>query len=312
MITEHKTSTHEEWLEFRKKFLGGSDSAAVIGMNPYASRYSLWAEKTGKVPPFEGNITTRVGAYLEQLVADMFEEETGKKVRKKNSTMVNDLYPFACANVDRVIVGEKALLEIKTTNSIPLMKKLRNSEEFPEQYYCQVVHYLAVTGLEKAYLAVLINCRELKIYEMERDQAEIDALMGAEKAFWELVEKKTPPSVDGSEATSEAISTLYPNATDDTVDLFAYNDFLQKYLDLTAQIKALTECKDEVGNIVKAYMKEAGKGESERFKVSFASQTRKSFDAKRFSADHGNIDLTPYYNVTTSRVFKVTQNKGDK
>lgn len=306
MIKEIKYSTHEEWLGIRSKYIGGSDASAVIGLNPYASRYSLWAEKTGKVPGFEGNLTTKVGAYLEQLVADLFEEETGKKVRKKNSTMVNDLYPFACANVDRMIVGEKAFLEIKTTNSIPLMKKLRNSDEFPEQYYCQVVHYLAVTGLEKAYLAVLINCRELKIYEMERDQAEIDALMGAEKEFWKLVETNTPPSPDGSEATSETISTLYPNANDDTVDLFAYNSLLDQYCDITSQIKALTDLKDEAGNRVKEFMKEAGKGESDRFKVSYSNTTRKSFDAKRFSADHGNLDLTPYYNVSNSRIFKVT------
>jgi putative phage-type endonuclease len=311
MIKEIKYSTHEEWLGIRSKYIGGSDASAVIGLNPYASRYSLWAEKTGKVPGFEGNLTTKVGAYLEQLVADLFEEETGKKVRKKNSTMVNDLYPFACANVDRMIVGEKAFLEIKTTNSIPLMKKLRNSDEFPEQYYCQVVHYLAVTGLEKAYLAVLINCRELKIYEMERDQAEIDALMGAEKEFWKLVETNTPPSPDGSEATSETISTLYPNANDDTVDLFAYNSLLDQYCDLASQIKALTDLKDEVGNRVKEFMKEAGKGESDRFKVSFSNTTRKSFDAKRFSVDHGNLDLTPYYNITNSRTFKVSA-KGAK
>lgn len=311
MITEIKYSTHEEWLDIRSKYIGGSDAAAVIGMNPYKSRYSLWAEKTGKVPPFEGNLTTKVGAYLEQLVADLFEEETGKKVRKKNSTMVNDLYPFACANVDRMVVGEKAFLEIKTTNSIPLMKTLRNSDEFPEQYYCQVVHYLAVTGLEKAYLAVLINCRELKIYEMERDQAEIDALMNAEKDFWELVKKDSAPSPDGSEATTEAISTLYPNATEDTVDLFAYNDILRKYLDLSSQIKALTECKDEVGNIIKAYMKDAGKGESDRYKVSYANTSRKTFDTKRFSAENGNLNLDPYYNITKSRTFKVTE-KGDK
>jgi putative phage-type endonuclease len=293
MIKEIKYSTHEEWLGIRSKYIGGSDASAVIGLNPYASRYSLWAEKTGKVPGFEGNLTTKVGAYLEQLVADLFEEETGKKVRKKNSTMVNDLYPFACANVDRMIVGEKAFLEIKTTNSIPLMKTLRNSDEFPEQYYCQVVHYLAVTGLEKAYLAVLINCRELKIYEMERDQAEIDALMGAEKEFWKLVETNTPPSPDGSEATSETISTLYPNANDDTVDLFAYNSLLDQYCDITSQIKALTDLKDEVGNRVKEFMKEAGKGESDRFKVSNSHTTRKSFDEKGFSADRCNLDLRP-------------------
>jgi putative phage-type endonuclease len=306
LITEIKYSTHEEWLDIRSKYIGGSDAAAVIGMNPYKSRYSLWAEKTGKVPPFEGNLTTKVGAYLEQLVADLFEEETGKKVRKKNSTMVNDLYPFACANVDRMVVGEKAFLEIKTTNSIPLMKTLRNSDEFPEQYYCQVVHYLAVTGLEKAYLAVLINCRELKIYEMERDQAEIDALMNAEKDFWELVKKDTAPSPDGSEATTETLKTLYPNANGETVDLFAYNSLLDQYCDLTSQIKALSDLKEDVGNRVKEFMKEAGKGESDRFSVSYANTTRKTFDAKRFSAENGNLNLDPYYNVTKSRIFKVT------
>jgi putative phage-type endonuclease len=306
LITEIKYSTHEEWLDIRSKYIGGSDAAAVIGMNPYKSRYSLWAEKTGKVAPFEGNLTTKVGAYLEQLVADLFEEETGKKVRKKNSTMVNDLYPFACANVDRMVVGEKAFLEIKTTNSIPLMKTLRNSDEFPEQYYCQVVHYLAVTGLEKAYLAVLINCRELKIYEMERDQAEIDALMNAEKDFWELVKKDTSPSPDGSEATTETLKTLYPNANGETVDLFAYNSLLDQYCDLTSQIKALSDLKEEVGNRVKEFMKEAGKGESDRFSVSYANTTRKTFDAKRFSAENGNLNLDPYYNVTKSRIFKVT------
>ena len=141
---------------------------------------------------------------------------------------------------------------------------------------------------------------------MERDQAEIDALMGAEKEFWKLVETNTPPSPDGSEATSETISTLYPNANDDTVDLFAYNSLLDQYCDITSQIKALTDLKDEVGNRVKEFMKEAGKGESDRFKVSYSNTTRKSFDAKRFSADHGNLDLTPYYNVSNSRIFKVT------
>ena len=306
MTKEIKYSTHEEWLDIRSKYIGGSDAGAVVGMNPYKSRYTLWAEKTKKVPSFEGNTTTRVGAYLEQLVADMFEEETGKKVRKKNSTMVNDLYPFACANVDRMIVGEKAFLEIKTTNSFPIMKSLRNSEEFPEAYYCQVVHYLAVTGLEKAYLAVLINCRELKIYELERDQAEIDALMREEEAFWKLVETDTPPAVDGDESTTETLKTLYPNANGETVDLFAYNSLLDQYCDLTSQIKALSDLKEEVGNRVKDFMKEAGKGESDRFSVSYANTTRKTFDAKRFSAENGNLNLDPYYNVTTSRTFKVT------
>ena len=309
MIKELVYGTHEEWLSIRKKYIGGSDAGAVIGMNPYKSRYSLWAEKTGKVPEFEGNITTKVGAYLEDLVATMFEEETGKKVRRKNRTMVNDDYPFACANVDRLIVGEKALLEIKTTNSLPLMKKLRNSDEFPDAYYAQVVHYLAVTGLETAYLAVLINCREFKVYKLDRDEAEINALMEAERDFWNLVETNTAPSVDGSSSTTDTITTLYPNSNGETVDLFGFETDLNEYMVLTAQIKALTALKDEKANIIKEYMKEAGKGESANYKVTYTSSERKSFDTKRFSADHKDINLDEYYKTTSVRAFKVTERK---
>ena len=309
MIKEFVYGTHEEWLSIRKNYIGGSDAGAVIGMNPYKSRYSLWAEKTGKLPEFEGNITTKVGAYLEDLVAKMFEDETGKKVRRKNRTMVNDDYPFACANVDRLIVGEKALLEIKTTNSLPLMKKLRNSDEFPDAYYAQVVHYLAVTGLEKAYLAVLINCREFKVYELNRDEAEIDALMEAEKEFWNLVETNTAPSVDGSSSTSDTITTLYPNSNGETVDLFGFEKELHEYMTLSAQIKALTNLKDEKANIIKEYMKEAGKGESASYKVSYTSSERKSFDTKKFASAFKDIDLADFYKTTSVRTFKVTERK---
>ena len=212
MIEKIKYENHEEWLSIRSKYIGGSDAGAVVGLNPYKSAYALWAEKTGKVPGFEGNLTTKVGAYLEELVAKLFEEETGKKVQRMNTSIHNTDYPYAIANIDRKVIGEKALLEIKTTNSIPIMKQLRGTE-FPEAYYAQVVHYLAVTGLEKAYLAVLVNCRELKIYELERDQAEIDALMGAEDAFWKLVESDTPPAVDGSDSTGDTLLSMYPAST---------------------------------------------------------------------------------------------------
>lgn len=309
MITEFKTDSHDEWLALRHKYIGGSDASAVIGMNPYKSPYTLWAEKTNKLAQFDGNVTTKVGAYLEELVAKMFEEETGKKVRRKNATLVNEQYPFACANIDRMVVGEDSILEIKTTNSIPLMKALRNTEEFPEAYYAQVVHYMAVTGARKAYLAVLINCREFKIYELERDQAEIDALMAAEKEFWHRVEKNVPPAVDGMDSTSDTLTTIYPESTDDSVDLFAFEGDLKQYSSLTSQIKELTTLKDEIANRIKDYMRDAGHGECNGYKVSYVTSSRKTFDAKKFSSEHKDMILDNYYNVTTSRTFKVTEKK---
>ena len=306
MINEIAYASKEEWLSLRKGYIGGSDAGAVVGLNPYKSAYSLWAEKTGKTPEFEGNTTTRVGSYLEELVAQMFAEETGKSVRRKNRILVNEEYPWACADVDRMVVGEKAFLEIKTTNSPVAMKKFRNGE-YPEAWYCQMTHYLAVTGLEKAYLAVLIECRDFKIFELERDQEEIDALMNAEKDFWELVKADTPPTADGMASTSEALTALYPQSNEETIDLFGYENDLAQYMAISAQIKALEGQKDEMANKVKAFLGEAGKGENERYRVSWTSSERKSLDTKKLAQEHPEINLNEYYKVSAYRTFKVTE-----
>ena len=71
--------SHEEWLKIRKGYIGGSDAGAIIGLNPYNSAFSVWAEKTGQTPEFEGNISTRVGTYLEDLVAKLFMEGPGNR-----------------------------------------------------------------------------------------------------------------------------------------------------------------------------------------------------------------------------------------
>lgn len=307
MINEIAYKDKEEWLMLRRELgVGGSEAAAVVGMNPYKSAYSLWAEKTGKIPEFEGNLTTEVGSYLEEFVAKLFEREKGLKLRRKNRILVNTLYPYAFADVDRVVVGENSVLEIKTTNSPPAMRKFRKGE-YPEQWYCQMTHYLAVGGFEKAYLAVLIGCRDFKIFELDRDEDEIKALMQAEEAFWSGVKNGTPPAVDGSASTSEAISMLFPESNEESVSLFSYDADLRRYLELGERIKELKAQQDEASNRVKAFMSEAGRGESEKFKVSWASSERSTFDSKRFAKDHEDIDLSEYYKKSTVRTFRVTE-----
>ena len=85
MISKYKWKTHDEWIELRKAYIGGSEAGSIIGMNPYKSAYTLWAEKTGRALPFEGNITTEVGAYLEEFVAKNLSTKRGKKSEEKIS-----------------------------------------------------------------------------------------------------------------------------------------------------------------------------------------------------------------------------------
>ena len=89
MITKQATANHEEWKALRHQYIGGSDAAAVVGMNSWVSPYALWAEKTGRLPGFDGNLATEVGTYLEEFVAQKFAEEPGKKVRKCNLSWFN-------------------------------------------------------------------------------------------------------------------------------------------------------------------------------------------------------------------------------
>ena len=305
MITKIATTNKEEWKALRREYIGGSDAASVIGLNPYKSAYSLWAEKTGKLPEFEGNLATDVGTYMEDFIAKLFEKETGKKVRRESRSILNDKYPWAIANYDRLIVGEDAGLECKFTDSLNL-KKYKNGE-YPERFYAQCVHYLAMSGKKRWYLAVLIGNKEFKWFTIERDEEEIAALMGEEEKMSVCIKTNTPPAVDGLKSTSDAIGTIYPDSNADTVSLMAYETDLMQYLALKAQIDALTEQQNEMANRVKAFMNEAGKGESDRYKVSWSTTVRKSFDTKAFQADHKDIDLNKYYKTSSYRTFKVSE-----
>jgi len=299
--------SHEDWLKHRMESIGGSDAAGILGMNAYSSPYSVWADKTGRTAPKEDNEAMRLGRDLEDYVAKRFTEATGKKVRRENFILRNPDIPFAHANVDRLVIGEDAGLECKTTSVLNL-KKFKNGE-FPENYYVQCVHYLAVTGAKRWYLAVLVLGQGFYWFVIERDDAEIKALLQEEEAFWNLVTTDTPPFADGSKATTEALKEVYAISTEAIADLSSFNSDLRTYARLSAQIKVLEKDKDAIANRIKLYMKDAGSGIADGFSISFSSQSKSTFDHKAFSEEHPNMDLSKYYKHSSYRTFKVTERK---
>lgn len=300
--------SREDWLRERRKSIGGSDAAAILGLSPWASPYTVWADKTGRLPEQEETEAMRIGTDLEEYVANRFEQETGKWVRRWPYITRNSDYPFAHANIDRRVDGESALLECKTTSSLDL-KQFRGVD-FPERYYCQCVHYLAVTGYERCYLAVLVLGREFHVFTLERDEDEIRALMAAESLFWEqYVVLDTPPPPDGSEATTEALQTIYPESSEGAeVQLFGRAALLQERKDLLKQREALSARIDEIENIIKADLGTAERGACDGWSVSWKSQIRRTFQAPAFRAAHPEItDIDVFYRTTTSRPFKVRE-----
>ena len=313
MITKVSTKEmpRDVWLERRTHSLGGSDAGTVLGLNPYSSPYALWAEKTGQITPedISDKEAVRLGNDLEQYVADRWCEATGKKVRRENNMIYNDEYPFAHADIDRAVVGEHAGLECKTTSSWEILQRCRDGE-FPEAWYCQMMHYLMVTGFERYYLGVLCFGKGFFEFTIERNEAEIEALANAEREFWHYVETKTPPPLDGTEATGEALTTILGDSSPGTsVDLTAVGLQLTAYCSIKEQIKRLeNELADAQANI-ELFMGQAERGEYNGIKVSFKTQERKTFDRKAYEAERGEIPQK-YFKVSTSRPFKVTEKKG--
>lgn len=157
--------SREDWLEQRRHTIGGSDAAGIIGLSKWSSPVSVWADKTGRLPDKPDTEAMRLGRDLEGYVARRWMEATGKKVRRLNAMLYNELYPFAHADIDREVIGERAGLECKTTSTLDV--KQFQGVEFPVKYYVQCVHYLAVTGYDRWYLSVLVFGRGLFNFVLE-------------------------------------------------------------------------------------------------------------------------------------------------
>lgn len=305
-----KGMSREDWLAQRRKTIGGSDAAAIVGLSRYSTPYTIFMDKTGRLPDKPDTEAMRLGRDLEDYVAKRWQEATGKKVRRLQAMLYNPVYPFAHADVDRMVIGEDAGLECKTTSTLDV--KQFNGVEFPEKYYAQCVHYLAVTGLKRWYLAVLVFGRGFFEFTLERDQLEIDALMTAEAEFWtENVAKDNPPPPDGSQATTDALQVIYAESQDEERDLFGRETMLDEYMQLKRQKRAIEDRMGEIENSLKEDLQEAERGRCGFYTISWKSQQRSTFQPKAFAQAYPDIDLTPFYKTSSTRPFKVMEKKND-
>lgn len=307
ILTVEEGQDKEKWLAVRRNGLGGSDVAAIMGYNPYKSAYALWAEKTGQVEQedLSDNEYVYWGTKNEPNIADRFEEVTGKKVRRCG-TLQDEEYPYFHANVDRLIVGENAGLEIKTAG---LTKSAAwKDDEVPDDYYCQCQWYMGVTGAEKWYIAVLIGGNKMIWKEIARNDDFIAEMRETCRHFWcENIIGIKAPEVDGNEATTETLKKQYPEADEVEVMLPSMAaGLLETWDNLKAQEKAIAEAKTEVQNQLMQLMGTAKKGCFGDRTVSWSNQAgRVSIDSKRLKAEHPEI-YAAYSKVgAASRRFSV-------
>lgn len=300
--------------ERRESYIGGSDSGSIMGQNPWKSAYTLWLEKTKQIEKedISDKLAVWFGTEEEEIVAKRFSFETGKKVKRSNFEYSCKEYPFLVGHVDRLVVGENAGLECKTTTG--WNKTDYEGGDIPPQYYWQCVHYLMLTGLDRWYLAVKKDNNQFYMLTIERNESEIEALLSAERAFWDSVINMSSPPIDGSNSTLEGINKQYKDEVDELVDLSYSNSVTQALQDreeINKQIKILDEMKQEKENLIKSQLGKHIKGFTSGYSLSWKNQIRESVDSKKLKAEYPEA-FEKCKKESTSRILRISKRKEEE
>ncbi len=330
VLVETDGLTREQWLDYRKQGIGGSDCAAIMGFSPFCTKRDLYYDKIGLQPAMdeeEGNwVAKEVGHRLEDLVAEIFSQKTGLKVFPIRKMFRHPLYPFMLADVDFFIEfpdGHYGILECKTTN-YNCQDKWKN-DTTPVNYEYQGRHYMAVMNLNEVYFACLYgnNEDEFFIRHMERDMDIEEDMIAEEEYFWteHVLKKAEPPYTEKPDLVLESIRKHYGPADKDA-DSVKLSRTLAKNLEeylarkaeksaLEAQIKKLEEqmkssyagVVEELGVSCRGVLKT---GTSE-YEVTYNPMYRTGIDKKgleKLKINHPDV-YDDYVSVSESRRFSV-------
>ncbi|RBB37557.1 endonuclease [Burkholderia reimsis] len=313
-LVETKDLPRADWLEVRRSGIGGSDAAAAVGLNPYMSPLELWLDKTGRsegLPrpdPTDTTSPTYFGTLLEPIVAAVYTQTTGNRVRKVNAVLRHSTIPFMLANLDREIVGARdvQILECKTAGEFGA-RLWRDG--VPEYIELQVQHQLAVTGKTAAHVAVLLCGQALEVHRIERDDALIARLIQLEAQFWKYVQTDTPPPADGSESADRALRHLYPG-NGGTIDFSDDRNLSSVFADLVAvraEIEARQAIEAQLKQQIQQAMGDATRAVFETGEASFRrSKDSSAVDLKRLLADHPELEQQYATSKQGSRRFLVS------
>lgn len=299
--------SQDQWLAVRRGGIGSSDAAAAVGLSPYKSPLALWLEKTQRKPADDLRHSEAVfwGSTLEAIIANVYADRTGNKVRRVNAVLQHPDHAFMLANLDRA-VGSEGILEVKTAGG--------HSAQFweagiPEHYQCQVLHQLAVSGKAWGDVAVLIGGQDFRIYRVERNDDQIADLIEREATFWKMVEEDIQPEADGSVSSGNALAWLYPRDMGETLDCTEapeLNTLFDQLVHARQEREGLEQQEALLRQRIQSSMGEASSANFTGGKVSWKrSKDSSSVDTKRLLAEYPELVSRYSQTVPGSRRFLI-------
>lgn len=286
----------------RRKGIGGSDAGAIMGVSPWKSPVDVYLDKLGLTESSPDNKATHWGRKLERIVAKEYAERTGYKLSKPRPVKHAER-PWMMASLDNMATtpnDENRLVEVKTANQYMTDKwGDEGTDDVPEEYLLQCVHYMVVTGVFVVDIPVLIGGQDFRIYTVEYEKELADMLIKRESEFWHnhVLKKIPPPPMSGQD-----VETLY--AIDNGLALMATEDQVKRVhelRDLKRTIKDLGDREVELKDELKIVLGEntALVDEDNKALVTWKrSKDSRKFNAKRLKEEEPDIheqfmDTTP-------------------
>lgn len=292
ILTNTKDMTNEEWLEWRNKGIGGSDVATICGLNKYKSALELWMEKLGYKEYDEVGEAAYWGTTLEHIVRKEFMKRSGLQVDTINLMLKHPEHEFMLANIDGIVTdheGRKCIFEAKTASAYKLDQW--KDDEIPESYMLQIQHYMAVTGYERTYIAVLIGGNTFKYTVVDKDEELISMIMQIEKQFWDCVTSDIAPEVDGSESCTNMLNNLYASSKKGNSIILPdeAQTIIEEYNKNKEQESYYTEKKNECVNKLKSLIEENEVAKINNSTITWKSSTSERIDTKKLKGEQPEI-----------------------
>jgi len=220
--TLERLESRDVWLAERRRGVGASEVAAILGVDPRRGPLAVYASKLGAPDTEEETRWMRRGRRLEAVIADEYADETKRTVRDLGAYTLarHATLPFFFATQDREVVAPEqpgpGPLEAK---AVWAGKADLWDIEPPVEFQVQLQAQMACSGAEWGSLVALIGGLRLWFQDVQRNDRFIAAMTTSVEAFWERVEKKQPPAPDATEGTLRAIRALYPKDAGTTIAL---------------------------------------------------------------------------------------------
>ena len=297
--------SRDEWLEQRRQGIGGSDAAAILGLSPWSSAYNLWQDKTNQAPDVIETDAMRRGTETEPKIREAFAAITNRVVVDTGRSYHHPEIPWMLANLDGLVLddftGEPvAILEIKNSHN-----RFAWNDGVPAYYVAQVQHYMAVVNIDLAYVCVLIDDVEFRIFEIPADAEYQANLIEAEGRFWDLIQTGQRPEVDGSESTHEMLRKTWSAIEGASVELAPeVVTILKRRAEVVAEIKAAEDEKRTLESTIMTLLQDAEAGTIDgQSVVTWKEQTARRLDSKALAAAHPDL-VEEFKTESTTRVLR--------